>query len=87
MNWLKKHHLLVSQIVLQKIINKNKTQYAFDTELQITWESERTNLMPLPGYIFAPLNRQSSVLKSSRPDKFDARHDNILKTSDEIICI
>lgn len=28
----------------------------------LTWESDRTNLMPFPGYILAPLKRHNSVL-------------------------
>ena len=33
---------------------------------QITGESDRIYLIPLPGYILAPLNRQSSVLKHQK---------------------
>lgn len=43
-----------------------------------TWESARTNLMPFPGYIFAPLKRQSSVLKI---------HQNYIKLQPHLIKI
>ena len=49
--------------IIERYINSHLENQVKQHCCLFTWESERTNLIPLPGYILAPLKRQSSVLK------------------------
>ena len=55
-----KHHI-TSLVSFWKIFVVNQDKYVTKATL-LTWESPRTNLIPFPGYIFAPLKRHTSSL-------------------------